>query len=333
MVPGSVVLVGAGPGDPELLTLKALRVLRDADVILHDDLVSAEILALAPRGARVQSVGKRHGAETLSQEAINDVMIRYARQGLSVVRLKGGDPLIFGRAAEEIEALRAAGVDVEIVPGITAAAAAAATAGVALTDRRHGSALVLLAGHQCAAGTAPDWRALVRLRATIAVYMPGGRSTQLARELMAAGLDPATPCLIVSRATLPGQWTHSSTVEQLIDLLEPPSPALLIVGASAASSAGSHDELARHVIAGTYISPSAQSATSNDPSGKSSASVSIRAAVIGADARRGASAATCAIIASEMSVAVTAPDGPTSAASNVTRPVPQATSSTRMRAL
>jgi uroporphyrin-III C-methyltransferase len=245
----SVVLVGAGPGDPELLTLKALRVLRDADVILHDDLVSPEILALAPRGARVQSVGKRHGAETLSQEAINDVMIRYARQGLSVVRLKGGDPLIFGRAAEEIEALRAAGIDVEIVPGITAAAAAAALAGVALTDRRHGSALVLLAGHRCAAGTAPDWRALVRLHATIAVYMPGGRYGELAHELMSAGLDRATACVIISRATLPGQRSHSTTVEQLINLPEPPSPALLIVGASAASNAGSHDELARHVVA------------------------------------------------------------------------------------
>jgi uroporphyrin-III C-methyltransferase len=231
-MPSPVFLVGAGPGDPELLTLKALRVLRDADVILHDDLVSPEILALAPRGARVQSVGKRHGAETRSQEAINDVMIRYARQGLAVVRLKGGDPLIFGRAAEEIEALRAAGIDVEIVSGITAAAAAAAEAGVALTDRRHGSALVLLAGHQCAAGTAPDWRALVRLRATIAVYMPGGRYRELALELMSAGLDPATPCLVVSRATLPDQQTHGTTVEQLIDTPDLPSPAILMVGAT-----------------------------------------------------------------------------------------------------
>jgi uroporphyrin-III C-methyltransferase len=245
-----VVLVGAGPGDPELLTLKALRVVRDADVILHDDLVSPEILALAPRAVRVQSVGKRHGAETLGQEAINDLMIRYARQGLAVVRLKGGDPLIFGRAAEEIEALRAAGVDVEIVPGITAAAAAAATAGVALTDRRHGSALVLLAGHQCAAGRAPDWPALVRLRATIAVYMPGGRYGELGHELTSAGLDPATPCLIVSRAALSGQLTHETTVEQLPDVPELPSPALLIVGASARPIAGSSRALTGCVSAG-----------------------------------------------------------------------------------
>jgi uroporphyrin-III C-methyltransferase len=251
---GSVALVGAGPGDPELLTLKALRVLRDADVILHDDLVSPEILALAPRGARVQSVGKRHGAETLSQEAINDVMIRYARQGLSVVRLKGGDPLIFGRAAEEIEALRAADVDVEIVPGITAAAAAAAAAGVALTDRRHGSALVLLAGHQCATGTAPDWRALVRLRATIAVYMPGGRYADLAHQLTSVGLDPATPCVIVSRAALPDQWTYSSTVEQLADTPDLPAPALLIVGASALPGAVPDEQLS-HGLASAAGSP------------------------------------------------------------------------------
>jgi uroporphyrin-III C-methyltransferase len=231
----TVFLVGAGPGDPELLTLKALRILRGADVVLHDDLVSPEILALAPRGARVRSVGKRHGAETLSQETINDLMIAYARQGLVVVRLMGGDPLIFGRAAEEIDALREADVEVEIVPGITSAAAAAASAGLALTDRRQGSALVLLAGHRCAGSAAPDWRALVRLNATIAVYMPGGRYAEVARELTSAGLDRTTPCVIVSRATLPGQLTHSTTVEQLADVPELESPALLIVNASASA--------------------------------------------------------------------------------------------------
>jgi uroporphyrin-III C-methyltransferase len=246
----SVALVGAGPGDPELLTLRALRLLRAADVVLHDDLVPPEILALASPRARVRSVGKRHGATTMNQDAINDLMIAYARQGLAVVRLKGGDPLIFGRAAEEIEALRAAGIDVEIVPGVTAAAAAAAAAGVPLTDRRHGSALVLLAGHQCATGAAPDWRALVRLHATIAVYMPGGRYAELAYQLTSAGLDPATPCAVISRATLPGQQTFSTTVEQLIDMLELPPPALLIVGASPASSSASDDELAGHVVAG-----------------------------------------------------------------------------------
>jgi uroporphyrin-III C-methyltransferase len=246
----SVALVGAGPGDPDLLTLRALRVLRGADVILHDDLVSAEILALAPKTARVQSVGKRHGptsalratagkAETLSQEAINHLMIRYARQGLAVVRLKGGDPLIFGRAAEEVDALREAGIEVEIVPGITAAAAAAAAAGVALTDRRHGSALVLLAGHRCATGAPPDWRALVRLHATIAVYMPGGRYADVARELTSAGLDPATPCVIVSRASRFDQKTCSTTIQQLSDTPELPAPALLIIGpALAGASAG-----------------------------------------------------------------------------------------------
>jgi uroporphyrin-III C-methyltransferase len=234
--PGVVYLVGAGPGDPGLLTLKALRALRDADVVLHDDLVSVEILALAPTRALVRSVGKRHGVETLSQDAINDLMIRYARQGLSVVRLKGGDPLIFGRAGEEIDALRAAGIDVDIVPGITAAAAAAASAGVTLTDRRHGSALVLLAGHQCATGEPPDWRALVRLRATIAIYMPGGRYADLAYELTSAGLDPATPCVIVSNATRPDQRILDATVERLIDAPDLPAPALLIIGPALAGA-------------------------------------------------------------------------------------------------
>lgn len=240
-----VFLVGAGPGDPELLTLKALRVLRDADVVLHDDLVSADVLALAPGTAYLRSVGKRHGAETLSQEAINDLMIRYARQGLTVVRLKGGDPLIFGRAAEEIEALRAAGIEIEIVPGVTAVSAVAASAGVALTDRRRGSALVLVAGHQCATGTAPDWRALVRLRATIAVYMPGRRYADLARALTSSGLDPATSCLIVSRASLPGHSTLHRTVAELTDMPEPSSPALLIVGLSAPAPAAACSEAVR----------------------------------------------------------------------------------------
>ena len=246
----SVALVGAGPGDPDLLTLKALRVLRAADVVLHDDLVSTEILALVPKTARLRSVGKRHGSETLSQDDINDLMIHYARQGLAVVRLKGGDPLIFGRAAEEIEALRAAGIEVEIVPGITAAAAAAAAAVVPLTDRRQGSALVLLAGHRCATGAPPDWRALVRLNATIAVYMPGGRYADLARELTSAGLDPATPCVIVSRASRADQRTYGSTVEQLLDTPDLPAPALLIIGQALA---GASDEPAARIAARSEV--------------------------------------------------------------------------------
>jgi uroporphyrin-III C-methyltransferase len=233
---GKVYLVGSGPGDPELLTLKALRVLGAADLVLHDDLVSDEILDLAPPAARVQSVGKRHGPKTTTQGAINATLIDSARAGLTVVRLKGGDPLIFGRAGEEIDALGAAGVDVEIVPGVTAAAAAAASAAIPLTDRRHASALVLLTGHRCETSPAPDWRALIRLNATIAVYMPGERRDELAAELADAGMDPYTPCLLVSRATMPDEQRHRVTLEELKDAPSLPSPVLLIIGGVAATA-------------------------------------------------------------------------------------------------
>jgi uroporphyrin-III C-methyltransferase len=238
MMSGKVYLVGSGPGDPELLTLKALRVLGAAEVVLHDDLVSAEILELVPPSARVQSVGKRHGPKTTTQAAINATLVDCARAGLTVVRLKGGDPLIFGRAGEEIAALRAAGVDVEVVPGVTAAAAAAASAAISLTDRRRASALVLLTGHRCATTPPPDWRALVRLDATIAVYMPGERPGELAAELRDAGMDPQTPCLIVSRASMPDEQTYHSTLEELKDAPSVPSPALLIIGRVAAADTG-----------------------------------------------------------------------------------------------
>lgn len=232
---GKVYLVGAGPGDPELLTLKALRVLGTADVVLHDDLVPEEILGLVPPTARVQSVGKRHGPKTISQEAIHAMMIAHARAGLIVVRLKGGDPLIFGRAGEELEALRAAGVDFEIVPGVTAAPGAAAAAGISLTDRRRASALVLLTGHRCAEAAAPDWRALVRLDATLAVYMPGERYGELAVELLAAGLSPHTPCLVVSHASMPDEQMYHTTLEKLSTAPGLPPPALLIIGEVAAA--------------------------------------------------------------------------------------------------
>ena len=148
LMPGKVYLVGAGSGDPELLTLKALRVLREADIVLHDDLISEQILKLIPRTATTMSVGKRCGAARVTQEEINTMLIAYARSGRTVVRLKSGDPMLFGRAGEEIDALRRGGIEMEIVPGISAAFAAAAALKVSLTDRRKASRVVFTTGHR-----------------------------------------------------------------------------------------------------------------------------------------------------------------------------------------
>ena len=161
---GKVYLVGAGPGDPELLTLKALRLLRTADVVLHDDLVTPEILKLIPPTAQVQNVGKRCGSKTIRQEEINFLMVTLAASGLQVVRLKSGDPLIFGRAGEEIEALRRANIEYEIVPGVTSALGAAAAAGIPLTHRRASSTLVLTAGQRASGNSTADWNGLAGSR-------------------------------------------------------------------------------------------------------------------------------------------------------------------------
>src|SRR5689334_6980413 len=165
VMPGKVYLVGAGPGDPELLTLKALRVLRDADVVLHDDLISEQILNLIPRTASMISVGKRCGAARVTQEEIHAMLVAYARSGRTVVRLKSGDPMLFGRAGEEIDALRRGGIEIEIVPGISSAFAAAAALEVSLTDRRKASRVVFTTGHR-ALGAATEGTTQV-------IYMPG----------------------------------------------------------------------------------------------------------------------------------------------------------------
>src|SRR5215831_7960581 len=170
MTNGKVYLVGAGPGDPDLLTRKAWRLLQEADVVLHDDLVSADILALAPPYGQVFNVGKRCGRPSVTQEEINSLMVSYAQRGLVVIRLKGGDPEIYGRLGEEIEALREAAVDFEIVPGVTAGCAAAASAGIPLTDRRFASELVFVTGHR-APGTRPEqggWD--LSAHATVVIY-------------------------------------------------------------------------------------------------------------------------------------------------------------------
>jgi uroporphyrin-III C-methyltransferase len=232
---GKIYLVGAGPGDPELLTVKALRLLRTADAVLHDDLVAPEILKLIPSTAQVHNVGKRCGKKKILQGEINFLMIELAASGLRVVRLKSGDPLIFGRAGEEIESLRANNIAFEIVPGVTAALGAAAAAQIPLTHRRASSALVLITAHRAskndaAEKDASDWSKFVASGATLVIYMPGQNYSDIAKRLAAAGLAGKTPCAVISRASTKYQRTHRTT---LLDLRRAPqlaSPTLLIVG-------------------------------------------------------------------------------------------------------
>ena len=245
---GKVYLVGAGPGDPELLTLKALNVLRRADAILHDDLVSQQILSMAAQTALRYDVGKRCGQKSTRQEAIHFLMIELARQGLQVVRLKGGDPMIFGRAGEEIRALREAGIEFEIVPGVTSALAAAAAAEISLTMRDTASSLLILTGHFADVDDRPlpDLRALLASGTTIALYMPGADPCVTVKKLAAAGLRRQTPCLLVSRASTSAQQIVLTTLEDLAQMQAQAKPSILIIGDVARLS--QHDRLRLHGI-------------------------------------------------------------------------------------
>jgi uroporphyrin-III C-methyltransferase len=232
---GKVYLVGAGPGDPELLTLKALRLLRTAEAVLHDDLVAREILALIPPSAQIYNVGKRCGKKKISQAEINSLMVALAGFGLRVIRLKGGDPLIFGRAGEEIEALRANAIPFEIVPGVTSALGAAAAAEIPLTHRRASSALVFVTAHKASGKRGSekdgsDWSNLVLSGATLVIYMPGQDYAEIARRLTAAGLPGDTPCAVISRASTTSQQTHRTTVRSLLSTPQLAAPTLLVVG-------------------------------------------------------------------------------------------------------
>jgi uroporphyrin-III C-methyltransferase len=227
---GKVYLVGAGPGDPELLTLKALRVLKTADAVLHDDLVTREILQLISPTAQVHDVGKRCGKKKIQQEEINFLMVALADSGLRVVRLKSGDPMIFGRAGEEIEALRRADIPYEIVPGVTSALGAASAAEIPLTHRRASSALVFITAHQASGSEAADWNKLAGSGATLVIYMPGQNYSDVAAKLKAAGLAGDTPCAVISRATTAHQRTHRSTVADLHRSPKLAAPTLLVVG-------------------------------------------------------------------------------------------------------
>lgn len=234
---GKVYLVGAGPGDPELLTRKAWRVLQSADVVLHDELVSAEILRVLPEGALVLNVGKRCGAKSISQPEINQRMITGARQGQIVARLKSGDPLLFGRAGEEIEALREAGVEFEVIPGVTAGLGAAASAGFSLTHRRHASRVVFLTAHR-ADGAGLSAERNDPAHTTYVIYMPGHRYADLAAELEAAGLGAEVPCVIISRATTREERIYRTTVGKLPECPAAAAPSLLVVGEAARAADG-----------------------------------------------------------------------------------------------
>jgi uroporphyrin-III C-methyltransferase len=229
MKSGKVYLVGAGPGDPDLLTVKAARLLATADIVLNDDLVPPAILALAGPRALSVSVGKRCGVKKITQDQINALMIEKAQQGLTVVRLKSGDPLVFGRAAEEIHALRAAGIAFEIVPGITTAFAAAAALECSLTDRRTSSSIVFSSGHHAAADESHSGPTEIA-EPTRIVYMPGRDFSQLATEWTANGLPASFPCIAISRVAQPDQQITMTTLGALASTDPGPAPVLLLAG-------------------------------------------------------------------------------------------------------
>ena len=226
---GKVYLMGAGPGNPDLLTVQAVEILKTAEVVLHDHLVAQEVLDLIPAWTQVRNVGKRCGQAGIAQDQIHSLLIAAAREGKRVLRLKGGDPLLFGRVGEEMEALARAGVDFEVIPGVTSAMAAAAAAKIPLTDRRYASKLVFLS-HHTAGNVSPEWDDLALKDATYAVYMPGKNYGAIAAKLMEGGLDRSTPCVIVANASLAEQQIHRTTLEELALEERLPAPSVLIIG-------------------------------------------------------------------------------------------------------
>ena len=229
----TVYLVGAGPGDPGLITVKGARVLGHADVVVHDRLVSGELLDRAPRGAEVISAAKLPRRPTLTQSEINELLITKGRAGLTVVRLKGGDPCVFARGGEEAAALSAAGVDFEIVPGVTSAIAAASYAGIPVTLRHQALSFTAVTGHEDpSSGLTVDWEAIAKVGGTIAILMGAGRAASIRDRLLAAGLAGETPTAYVHWATYRHQQTWRGTLRELgRDAV--PSPSVIIIGAVA----------------------------------------------------------------------------------------------------
>ena len=257
--PPVVTLVGAGPGDPDLLTIKAVKAIRRATVLLVDDLVGDGVLRYARRSARIVHVGKRGGCpcapwpsqamatprggqpglgrpgawQSTPQEFIHRLMVAQARAGERVVRLKGGDPFVFGRGGEECDALREAGIEVEVISGLTAGIAGPASIGLPVTDRRHSRGVALVTGHQQPGGDGPDWAALARSGLTLVIYMGVARCAQIVAELVAAGLSPGTPAAVISNACGADQRQALCTLESLPQTVEAgafASPALLVIG-------------------------------------------------------------------------------------------------------
>lgn len=225
-----VFLVGAGPGDPDLLTLKAAKALRSADVVLHDELVSDEILRLIPTTAQLVNVGKRSGQKSTPQDEINRLLVQHALMGLRVVRLKGGDPFIFGRGGEELQALREAGIEAEIVPGVTAALGAAAALQIPLTHRDVSSALILVTGSSKHPGQIANWPDRLPSNATVVVYMPGRDLASLSARLLESGVSGEAPCAIIASATQEAEQVHLTTVTSLAVSPQLPAPRLLVIG-------------------------------------------------------------------------------------------------------
>jgi len=242
---GRVTLVGAGPGDVELLTVKAVRALEAADVVLYDDLVSDTVLACARRGAALVPVGKRAGRRGCRQDDIDALMVLLARQGRHVVRLKSGDPMVFGRAGEEIAALRAAGIAVEVVPGITAGLAAAAALQTSLTHRDCAHSVRFVTGHG-RNGALPDgidWRGLADRETTLVLYMAGRTGAAASSRLIAEGLDPATPAAVIAAISRAGERRWTGRLDRLADGLAEvgiDGPVLIGIGAVFAAASAAH---------------------------------------------------------------------------------------------
>ena len=229
---GKVILVGAGPGDPGLLTLRAVEALKSADIIVHDGLIDPRVLDYAPADAQRISVAKQRARHTLSQDAINALIVAHVKAGSIVVRLKGGDPFVFGRGGEEVEAVRAAGLKVEVVPGVSAALGCAAEAMLPLTHRDWSSAVSFVAG-QCKGLSEQDWSGLAGRGRTLVIYMGVANCRGIADKLMADGVAPDMPVAVLERGTLPGARAIRTLLADLSDMMERErvkSPAIIVVG-------------------------------------------------------------------------------------------------------
>ncbi|TDN78071.1 uroporphyrinogen-III C-methyltransferase [Stakelama pacifica] len=243
---GRVLLVGAGPGDPDLLTVRAARAIGAADIVVHDGLVDPRVLDLAPASARRISVAKKRARHTLPQDSINDLLVESARTGATVVRLKGGDPFVFGRGGEEMEALRAAGIAVEVIPGISSALGCAAEANLPLTHRDFSSAVSFVAG-QCKGLSDQNWSGLAGTGRTLVIYMGVATAPDIAEKLMADGVAPDMPVAVLERGTLPGARAIRTLLADLGAMVareKVKSPAIIVVG-EVVTLSDAEDKLAR----------------------------------------------------------------------------------------